>query len=174
MFKLEHFYLIALGSNQRHTTIGPPRRIIAHAIAALEMDDIDVFATSRTAGSIAIGPSQRQYANAAAIIASDLEPAALLTRLKAIEAHFGKRGRGQKWRARVLDLDIILWSGGIYSGDRPPLSIPHPQLHARAFVLGPAQEIAGDWRNPVSGLTIKHHFHRLMHSNPLDGTKAHH
>jgi 2-amino-4-hydroxy-6-hydroxymethyldihydropteridine diphosphokinase len=174
IFDLEHFYLIALGSNQRHTTLGPPQRIIEQAFIALEMGDIDVFATSRIIRSAAVGPSLRQYANAAAIIASDLSPPALLTRLKSVEAHFGRRIKGQKWRARVLDIDIILWSGGIWSGERPALAIPHRQMHHRHFVLGPAHEIAANWRDPVSGFTIKHHFHRLMHPIPLDAAKPHH
>jgi 2-amino-4-hydroxy-6-hydroxymethyldihydropteridine diphosphokinase len=171
IFNLEHLYLIALGSNQRHATLGPPPRIIEQAFVALEMDDIDVFATSSIIRSTPIGPSHRQYANAVVIIASDLSPPALLTRLKSIEAHFGRRIRGQKWRTRVLDLDIILWSGGIWSGDRPALAIPHHLMPDRHFVLGPANEIAANWRDPISGLTIKHHFHRLMHPNPLDATK---
>jgi 2-amino-4-hydroxy-6-hydroxymethyldihydropteridine diphosphokinase len=172
IFDLEHFYLIALGSNQRHATLGAPQCIIEQAFVALEMGDIDVFATSRIIRSAPVGPSHRQYANAAVIIASDLSPPALLTRLKSIEAHFGRRVKGQRWRARALDLDIILWSGGIWSGDRPALSIPHPHMGHRHFVLGPASEIAANWRDPLSGFTIKHHFHRLMHPNPLDAVKS--
>ena len=174
IFRLEHLYLIALGSNQRHAVIGQPARILTQACQALEMDDIDVYATSQIIHSAPVGPSRRQYANAAAIIACDVAPPALLSRLKAIEAHFGKRANGQKWRARTLDLDIILWSGGIWSSDHPALAIPHAHMRERDFVLGPTSEIAADWRDPVTGFTIKHLFRRLMHPKPLDAAKSRH
>ncbi len=173
-FKLEHLYLIALGSNQRHPVIGAPIRVLAEAFDALEMEDIDVFATSNIVGSKPIGASGRQYANAAAILASDLMPAELLIRLKTIERHFGRRIQGQKWRSRVLDLDIILWSGGIWSSNLPALSIPHIHMRERPFVLGPASEIAADMRDPISGLQLKHLNHRLNQAKPLDAAKSGH
>lgn len=151
-----HLYLIALGSNQRHPVLGPPERIVAEAFAALEMVDIDVFAHSHIVSSAPIGPSARRYANAAAIIASPLDPPALLERLHEIEAHFGRERRGQAWRSRILDLDIILWSGGMWVSSNPALAIPHAHMHERSFVLGPASEIAPDWRDPISGLALRH------------------
>lgn len=152
----QHLYLVGLGSNQRHPVLGPPERILAEAFVALEMTDIDVFAHSHIVSSAPVGPSNRRYANAAAIIASPLAPPALLTRLHEIEAHFGRERRGQAWRARVLDIDIILWSGGMWVSSHPPLAIPHAHMQSRAFVLGPASEIAPDWRDPVSGLALRH------------------
>jgi 2-amino-4-hydroxy-6-hydroxymethyldihydropteridine diphosphokinase len=147
---------------------------LTEAFDALEMDDIDVFDTSKIVTSKPVGPSQRIYANAAATISSDLDPLRLLIRLKAIEHHFGRRHRGQSWRPRVLDLDIILWSGGIYSSDDPALAIPHPHMCKRGFVLGPAAKIAPDWHDPVSGFAIKHLFHRLNRPKPLDASDLHH
>src|SRR3546814_12947854 len=64
-------------------------------------------------------------ANAAALVETGLPPPALLTRLKAIEADFGKRA-GQRWGARTLDLDIVLWSGAAWS-DRG-IHIPNPHF----------------------------------------------
>jgi 2-amino-4-hydroxy-6-hydroxymethyldihydropteridine diphosphokinase len=164
----QHLYLIALGSNQRHRLIGAPKHVLENAIAALEMPGIDVFAVSPTIASRPIGPSQRQYANSAAILASDLDPPALLHHLQAIEAHFGRERRGQRWRARVLDLDIILWSGGIWVSGTPALAIPHPAMQKRAFVLGPAQKIAADWIDPIKCKSIKQIFHCLNRRKPLD------
>ena len=132
------------------------------------MPDIDVFAHSPIIYSTAIGPSQRTYANAAAVIASPLEPPALLCRLHEIEAHFGRKRRGQKWRARVLDLDIILWSRGIWAGDDPVLHIPHPAMRMRAFVMTPAAMIAPNWRDPVTGLTLRQLQSRLVRPKLLD------
>lgn len=172
--KSTQLYLIALGSNQRHELAGSPRKIIEQAIEALEMPDIDVFAQSSVIESTAIGASRRRYANAVAVVASDLDPPALLHRLQSIETHFGRRRIGQRWRARTLDLDILLWSGGIWTGEHPALSIPHTAMRERNFVLGPATEIAPDWRDPISGLTIRQFFHRLNRPKPLDRLQSPH
>ena len=142
--------------------------MLEHVIAALETTDVDVFAASPIIRSAAIGPSRRYYANAAAILSTDLSPPDLLAILQSVETHFGRIRRGQQWQARTLDLDIILWSGGIWSSDKPALAIPHYALRERGFVLGPAQAIAPDWRDPISNLTIRQLFHRLYRSNPLD------
>lgn len=114
------------------------------------------------------------FANAAAIIASPLDPPALLIRLHEIEAHFGRERRGQKWRARVLDLDIILWSGGIWADDRPALHIPHLAMRSRGFVITPAAMIAPYWRDPVTGLTIRQLQSRLTRPKPLDAQVSPH
>ncbi len=72
---------------------------------------------------------------------------------RTIERVFGRDRRGQRWRSRTLDLDIVLWSGGTWYG--PRLAIPHPLFRQRDFVLRPAAQIAPDWRDPVSGLTLR-------------------
>lgn len=167
-FELSDLYLIGLGSNQPHPLIGRPAKIIEQAIVALEIDDIDVFAQSPVIDSAPVGPSQRRYANAAAIISTGLNPAALLTRLHEVEAHFGRVRTGQPWRARTLDLDIILWSGGIWADTDPILAIPHPAMRQRSFVLTPAAMIAPDWRDPVTGFTIRQLQSRINRPKPLD------
>lgn len=146
-------YLIALGSNQRHQHFGGPRAIIAAAGQRLAGQGLTMVETSGTIASRPVGPSQRSYANGVAIIETTLPPPALLALLKRIESEFGRR-RGQAWSRRVLDLDIILWSGGTFASDQPALTIPHPLMRERSFVLRPAAEIAGDWRDPLTGRTI--------------------
>ena len=163
---LADLYLIGLGSNQPHSVVGRPAQIIKQAVAALEMDDIDVFTHSAIVDSVPLGPSQRRFANAVAVIATTLPPPALLSRLHGIEAHFGRVRRGQAWQARTLDLDILLWSGGIWADDE--LAIPHPALRDRNFVLTPAAMIAPDWRDPVTGLTIRQLQSRFNRPNRLD------
>lgn len=159
-------FVIALGSNQRHPLIGVPRRIIEEALVALEMPEIDVFQRSPIIASAPLGPSRRTYANAAAIVATPLDPPALLKQLHLVEAHFGRERRGQPWSARILDLDIILWSGGIWAD--ADLSIPHPAMRERDFVLTPAAMIAPDWRDPVTGFTLRQLQSRLTRPKPLD------
>ncbi len=141
-------YIIALGSNRPHGKYGVPARVIATAAQRLP-----VIAMSQTSFGRPIGPSARLYANAVALIESDLAPPALLAILKQIESDFGRR-RARRWGARVLDLDIILWSGGIWSSKG--LGIPHAQFRNRDFVLSPLLEIAPEWRDPVTHLNVCH------------------
>lgn len=112
-----------------------------------------VEAASAAVASAPMGPSLRRYANAAAIIAGNLPPPKALASLQDVEARFGRERRGQRWRARVLDLDIVLWSGGAYFA--LDLTIPHPLFRTRGFVLGPAAAIAPRWRDPVTRLTLR-------------------
>ncbi len=152
-------YLIALGSNRRHHRLGAPRQILDAALIQLAGEGLDVLAVAPMIETLPIGPSLRRYANGAAIIATPLMPDALLALLKRIEARFGKR-RGQRWSARTLDLDIILWSGGCWYSPSPRLIVPHPGYRSRNFVLRPAAAIAPDWRDPLTGLSIAQLCHR--------------
>ena len=152
-------YLIALGSNMRHPRYGAPRQVIEAAIVALGMAGLPVEAVSPVVTSAPLGRSRRRYANAAAIVASDLAPEALLDRLQSLEHAFGRRRRGSRWGARVLDLDIVLWSGGPWCSAR--LVIPHREFRYRTFVLGPAAAIAAHWRDPVSGRSLRQLHHAL-------------
>ena len=158
------FYPTGLGWTRRHARHGDPRRVLLAALAAIEADDVEPVDVSPIVTSEPIGPSRRRYANAVALVASPLSPPDMLARLKRIEAEFGRR-TGQRWSARTLDLDILLWSGGAWSdGD---LHIPHPAMAGRAFVLGPLRAIAPGWRHPLSGHTIRQLAARLVHPRPV-------
>ena len=158
-------YAIGLGSNRRHVRFGDPRRVLLAALAALESDDIEPVDASPIVASAPIGPSRRRYANAVALVASPLGPSDMLDRLHGIEAAFGRR-TGQRWSARTLDLDILLWSGGAWSDGN--LVIPHPAMADRAFVLGPLRAIAPEWRHPLSARTIRQLAARLVRPKPVD------
>ena len=142
-------YAIALGSNRPHGRYGAPATVVAAALDALRREGVDVRAASPVFPTAPIGPSIRAYANAAALIETALDPPALLALLKRIERRFGRR-RGQRWGARVLDLDILLWSGGRWRSHRPALGVPHALLTRRRFVLDPLVTIAPQWRVPGS------------------------
>ncbi|RIV89587.1 2-amino-4-hydroxy-6-hydroxymethyldihydropteridine diphosphokinase [Aurantiacibacter xanthus] len=161
----KHLYLVALGSNQRHHRYGAPRQVLARAIARIDDKLGKVVARSRLIETAPVGPSQRRYINGALVLSCELKPAKLLRKLQRIERKFGRVRRGQRWRSRPLDLDIVLWSGGIFV--RPELAIPHPLFRERDFVLGPAAGIAGDWRDPVTGLTLRQLHGRLTRRRPL-------
>ncbi len=158
-------YAIGLGSNRRHARYGDPRRVLLAALAALESEDVEAVDASPIIASHPIGPSRRRYANAVALVASELSPPEMLARLQAIEARFGRR-TGQRWGARTLDLDILLWSGGAWSN--AALTIPHPALADRAFVLGPLRAIVPEWRHPLSSHSIRHLAARLVRPKPVD------
>ncbi|MBO9519154.1 MAG: 2-amino-4-hydroxy-6-hydroxymethyldihydropteridine diphosphokinase [Porphyrobacter sp.] len=156
---MTHRYLIALGSNRRHQRFGRPRDVLAAAIERLADDRIAVLATAPVLLTDPIGPSHRRYANSAAVIETALDPVELLAVLKGIEREFGRRTGGQRWTSRVLDLDIVLWSGGTFAA--PRLTIPHILFRERAFVLTPAVRIAGYWRDPITGLSVRQLHSRL-------------
>lgn len=166
----ERLFAIAIGSNRRHGRHGAPDAVIGAALDALAAEGVRIVLRSPVTRTVALGPAGRGFANAAAIIATELSPPALLTLLKRIEANFGRR-RGRRWGARVLDLDIALWSGGTWPG-RPRhasphgLAIPHRHLAARRFVLDPLDQIASDWRDPRTGRTIRQLRTRLHRRPP--------
>jgi 2-amino-4-hydroxy-6-hydroxymethyldihydropteridine diphosphokinase len=153
-----HLYAIGLGSNRPHGRYGAPVAVL-NAV----LDELRPLAASDIIETAPIGPSLRQFANAAALIETKLSPPELLRHLKAIERHFGRR-RGRRWGARVLDLDILLWSGGRWSS--ASLSIPHRHLIQRLFALDPLGQIAPDWRIPRHG-TVRQHVARLTRPRPI-------
>ncbi|MEZ5697410.1 MAG: 2-amino-4-hydroxy-6-hydroxymethyldihydropteridine diphosphokinase [Sphingomonadaceae bacterium] len=159
-----HRYLIALGSNQRHPVFGRPRDVLQVAIDLMSPTVGSVLAQSPIITSDPIGSSQRRFANAAVLISTIREPDDLLESVLCLEQVLGRERRGQRWRARTLDLDIVLWSGGIVS--QKDLQIPHPSYRERDFVLGPAAAIAPGWRDPVTGFTIKQLHARLTKPKP--------
>lgn len=153
-------YAIAIGSNRPHGRFGRPSGVIEAAIARLD-EEFGLFDASPIVLNAADGGAGRDFANAVALVESRLDPPVLLSRLKSLEREFGRR-RGRRWGPRVLDLDIALWSGGNFKTRR--LTIPHPHLPARSFVLQPLAAIAPGWR--VGGNTIRHLAHRLARRPP--------
>jgi 2-amino-4-hydroxy-6-hydroxymethyldihydropteridine diphosphokinase len=155
-------YAIALGSNRRHHRHGDPAGVIAAAVAAIGALG-SVRALSPFFRTPALGPAGRSFANAALLLDTELPPAALLSALKRIEREFGRRG-GRRWGPRVIDLDIILWSGGACAG--AGLTIPHADFRRRRFVLDPLAAIVPAWRDPISNLTVRQLHARLTARRP--------
>ena len=133
--------------------------MLAVALDRLEAEGVTVVEASSALLTDPIGPSLRRYVNSAAVVETALDPPALLGLLKRLEGAFGRRAGGQRWTSRVLDLDVILWSGGAYA--EPGLTIPHPLFRTRDFVLVPAVHIAPAWRDPITGLTVRQLHARL-------------
>ncbi|MCJ7422086.1 2-amino-4-hydroxy-6-hydroxymethyldihydropteridine diphosphokinase [Sphingomicrobium astaxanthinifaciens] len=152
----KHVYGIGIGSNRVHPRHGRPAAVVEAAIARLARDH-ELFDASPILLNPAFGGAGRDFANAAAIVESDLEPEAMLASLKFIEHEFGRRP-GKAWGPRVLDLDILAWDGGDYHGRA--LTIPHAALGERASALVPLAQIAPDWRI-TGGLALRHLAARL-------------
>ncbi|MGB7371894.1 2-amino-4-hydroxy-6-hydroxymethyldihydropteridine diphosphokinase [Erythrobacter sp.] len=160
---MSDLYLIALGSNRRHHIHGAPGSTLRAA-----MEELAALGTVRKRSPIMssapMGSALRRFANAACAIESERDPLELLRGLKRIESDFGRRP-GRRWGDRVLDLDIVLWSGGTFRA--PSLTIPHPAFRARHFVLRPAVQVAPDWRDPTTGRTVRQLDARLTAARPL-------
>lgn len=158
---MSYLYAIAIGSNRPHGRYGRPPKVVEAAIAALDQE-FGLFDASPIILNAAIGGAGRDFANSVALVESDLEPFEMLRRIKSIEREFGRR-RARRWAARVLDLDIILWSGGAFRCRS--LTVPHYGLEDRNFVLQPLAAIAPNWRIR-GGLTARHLAHRLARRAP--------
>jgi 2-amino-4-hydroxy-6-hydroxymethyldihydropteridine diphosphokinase len=138
--------------------------VVARAAHLIDGTLGKVLGVSRVIESAPVGPSLRRYANGALVLKSRLSPLQLLHALQELESQLGRVKRGQRWRSRVIDLDIVLWSGGTFAA--PALVVPHLLFRTRDFVLGPAADVARDWRDPVSGLSMAHLQARLTRRRP--------
>jgi len=134
--------LIALGGNlgDVHT------RFIAVREELHALPESRVAASSLLYRSKAIGPpGQPDYLNAVLLMHTRIAPHRLLTRMHDIEARHG-RVRDKKWAARTLDLDIVDYDGQCLSS--AILTLPHPRMHERLFVLQPLCDIHPGWQHP--------------------------
>jgi 2-amino-4-hydroxy-6-hydroxymethyldihydropteridine diphosphokinase len=137
---------IALGSNLGD----PPAQLYAalerlRAAHGLKVRDVSGFYRTVPLGP----PGQPDYCNAVCEIETALEPEALLDVLQGIERAAGRVRGGERWGPRILDLDLLHVEGR--TSDTPRLTLPHPQLQHRAFVLVPWAELAPDLEIPGQG-----------------------
>ncbi len=106
-----------------------------------------------------VGPGeQERYLNAAAILETALAPTDLLRRLHGLEEEAG-RVRQVRWGPRTLDLDLLLYGTAAIS--TPELTVPHPRMHERAFVLEPLAEVDAEARHPTQDATAAELLRRL-------------
>jgi len=143
---------IGLGANLPFEGMSAPV-VLAQALSAIQRAGFTPLAISNVWQTAAWPPSdQPDFYNAvAAVETGDVSPQALFETLRAIELRFG-RERRERWAARTLDLDIIAMDGVM--GEFDEVTVPHPRMQERAFVLAPLAEVAPDWRHPVSELSL--------------------
>lgn len=134
---------LALGGN-----LGNPQQAFKHACATLqEHPRINLLTASSLYRTPPVGgpAGQPDYLNAVVELATDLSPQELLDFCRQIENAAG-RTRAIRWDARTLDIDMLLFEQ--LTLETPELSLPHPRLHERHFVLFPLVELAADVKHP--------------------------
>jgi len=139
-------YVIGLGAN-----LGDRLATLKSAVSALTRYGT-VVSTSDIYETAPVGPAQPDFLNAAILLKSDLDAAALLRTLLLIEKAHG-RERRERWGPRSLDLDLLFSPGLVLS--TPELKLPHPELTRRAFALAPLVDVAADARDPSSGVPYR-------------------
>jgi 2-amino-4-hydroxy-6-hydroxymethyldihydropteridine diphosphokinase len=147
--------LVGLGGN-----VGDVRTTLDRAVAALcDGRDVRLVARSSDYRTPPWGVTdQPPFVNLAIVVETALAPRTLLARALRIEAMFGRdRAKEQRWGPRTLDIDIIAY--GAVEIDEPGLTLPHPRLFERAFVLAPLAEIAPDRK--IKGIRIADALARL-------------
>ena len=150
---------IGMGGNLP-SPAGPPEATLAAAAERLTRLG-RVVARSHLYSTSPVGiAGQPDFVNAVLALATDLNPHSLLLALLKIEREFG-RDRNNEIRngPRTLDLDILLFDDAVVR--EPALEIPHPRLFERAFVLVPLNEIAPNFRDPITGRSVTEWLHRL-------------
>ncbi len=156
---------IGLGSN-----LGDREANLRLALAAFaELPGVRVEAISRVYESAAVGPgNQGPYLNAVVELSCEPTAEALLDALLEIELRAG-RDRGEdveRWTARTLDLDLLFYADACI--DQPGLSVPHPRLHERSFVLEPLCDLAPDLVHPRQRIAIGELARRLCDGSALE------
>jgi len=140
---------IGLGSN-----LGDRAAILRQAVETLSATpEIVLRQVSRNFETAPVGgpPGQGSFLNAAVTLETSLSPERLHEVLKRIEQQAGRR-RVVRWGERTLDLDLLLFGNRELDGDT--LTVPHPRMSFRRFVLDPLASIAPDWVHPTTGRTI--------------------
>lgn len=142
---MTHAY-VGLGSN-----LGDSRQHLLDAMTALaELPETQLLASSRLYRTRPWGVlEQPAFVNAAALLDTTLAPHQLLDHLLAIERAHGRQRAGERWGPRTLDLDLLHMPGISLADAR--LSLPHPRIAERAFVLLPLHELAPDLQLPGQG-----------------------
>jgi len=136
---------IGLGAN-----LGQPDEQVRQAIERIAaLPKTRLLARSPLYQSAPMGPPQPDYCNAVVVVETQMEARALLEALQHLEAEAGRNRAGDRWCARELDCDLLLY--GAVQQDGPGLTLPHPGIAQRNFVLIPLADIGPDIEIPGVG-----------------------
>ena len=139
--------LIALGGN-----VGDVRTTLNRAVQMFCNADVELIRRSSSYRTPPWGvEDQPDFVNACLVVDTSLSPHALLEHAQRVEQALGRdRAKDQRWGPRTIDIDILAY--GNVTLDEPRLTLPHPRMMERAFVLVPLAEIAPDWT--IGGIRI--------------------
>ncbi len=149
---MPHTAYIAFGSNlgDREATFDAAVKAIEGLLGVVVARVSDPIETDPAGGPA----GQGKYLNAVIEVHTTLTPQDLLAAALRIERDLGRDRRSEgRWGARTCDLDLLLYDDLVL--DTPALTLPHPRLHERLFVLQPLAQLAPDLRHPVLGKTIR-------------------
>lgn len=141
--------LLALGSN-----IAPREQYILRALQRLAVHGVHVEHASSLMETPALLPPEapgewdHPFLNQVVRVSSSLPPQQLMDTLKRVEKELGRSQHG-RWGPREIDIDLLAYDALVMAS--PKLTLPHPHLHERRFVLQPLVEIAPHWRYPAAG-----------------------
>lgn len=152
--------IFGLGAN-----LGRPRRQLAAAVEMLG-ETVEIDRVSSVYRTEPVGfEAQPDFYNIVVQGRSELSPEQLLSEALRIEEELG-RVRTFPNAPRIVDVDVLDRGGSTYHS--PDLTLPHPRLHERSFVLVPLAEIAPHWRHPGLGLTASELLARLSHIGRIE------
>lgn len=140
---------LGLGSN-----VGEREKFLNRAVAELKkVRDTAIVWTSSVYETDPVGKTdQPKFLNAAVEIETPLGPKELYAEIKMIEQKLG-RTTTERWGPREIDVDLLLYDGLVFQDDE--VTVPHPEMERRKFVLVPLKEIAPDLVHPISGMTME-------------------
>jgi 2-amino-4-hydroxy-6-hydroxymethyldihydropteridine diphosphokinase len=154
--------LIGCGSNisPRRETLQEANRLLESSEDVTSLVKSPLFETAPLGGPV----GQFSYLNGCAKLETSLSPHEVLALLQSIETKLG-RTRQERWGSRTIDLDILLYDN--LTIDEPDLTLPHPRMAWRRFVLEPASRIAPDWTHPRFQVTIQELLDHLRNTPPV-------
>ena len=153
------YLYIGIGANLTPPGYKNPREGCEAALASLNSEGICLKQISNWYETAPVPVSdQPWYLNAVALATTSMDSSMALAALHRIESRFG-RVRKERNGARVLDMDLLDFDGECKQN--PSMTIPHPRMHKRAFVLLPLRELCPSWSHPITGISIDKLVRRL-------------
>ena len=140
---------IGVGSNE-----GDREGLISRAVRALgAVSGIRIVQMAMIAETEPVGgPPQGPYLNTVVELETTCEPRRLFSVLQGIERRLGRKPSPERWSSRPIDLDLLLYDDRVI--EEPGLTVPHPRMHERIFVLAPLAELAGAVTIPRIGRSV--------------------